>query len=265
MTQIDSPILLKIGGSIAEDEQALHGIVAAVVKCRAGGLPLVLVHGGGKAISRNLSLLNEVPRFIEGLRVTTPAAMDMVEMTLSGQVNKQLVRLINCQAQGFRAVGLSGVDANTLTCQPVSAELGRVGKITSVNGGYIVDLLQLGYMVVVSPISISSNFESYNVNADEAAGALGAALKVQRLLFLSDVPGVLDGSGAKMSSIPSSIVESLIKSEVVKGGMIPKLRACVRVLAQGVQEVHICGWQGEGDLVSQLTGMQNHGTIISKG
>ncbi|MFC1586615.1 acetylglutamate kinase [Fibrobacterota bacterium] len=258
--------LIKIGGSVAEDEGKLHEIARALVEIKAAGRNVVLVHGGGADISRNLRLIDESPEFIDGLRVTSPRALSMVEMTLSGYMNKKLVGIINkhgCR-KGVKAAGISGVDASTLVCAPVSERLGRVGRVDKVDTGLIESLLSGGYMPVVSPISVDSAFEHYNVNADEAAGALAAALGAEKLLFLSDVPGVLDEKKERLPILSIGEMEALMESGVVTGGMVPKLKSCISVLEAGVGEIHICGWEGGDRFRDQVLSGKASGTVLTK-
>ncbi len=260
----NSLFLVKIGGSIAENKQSLNEIAGSLCEMASEGHKLVLVHGGGKCISRNLTLLDEKAEFIDGLRVTTSKTMDMVEMTLSGHVNKKLTGLINREGKpgGIKAIGISGVDASLFTCEPVSKALGQVGHIVKVDTSSIKVLLENGFLPVVSPISADAACVHYNVNADEAARALASALKVDKLVFLSDVQGVLDKSGGRIAELTPSAIEKLVSKGVVTGGMIPKLNSCSSVLDTGVGAVHICGWSGKADFVNQLMADKNEGTVI---
>ena len=255
------PVVVKIGGSMMDDESALAGLCAALARLRkAAAAPLVLVHGGGKDINRHLAWLNEAPVFKDGLRVTGPAALKVVEMTLSGYVNKKLVGLLN--AGGASAAGLSGVDGPTFLCEPISPELGLVGKIATVQTELINALLAAGFLPVVSPISVDRNMAHYNVNADDAASALAAALKAEKLIFVSDVEGVRGADGARIPELDGAAIDALIKDGVASGGMIPKLNSCKEAVAQGVGQVEICRWGGEEAFAKQVSGSANSGTII---
>ncbi len=253
--------LVKIGGSLAEDPQALAELCSALARLHREGNRLVLVHGGGKDINKNLELLQEKPRFERGLRITDAPVMKMVEMTLSGWVNKQLVRFF--QAEGCNAVGVSGVDGGLLRAvrKVGEVDLGLVGTITSVDPTLVKLLWEGGILPVVSPVSAGEGFEALNINADEAASALANALKVDRLLFVSDVPGVLRDKVVIPELNAGSIAE-LVQALVIQGGMIPKTRSCLESIAAGIREVHICGWNGPDAFREQLTGTVNRGTII---
>jgi acetylglutamate kinase len=243
-----------------DDEAALAGLCAALAGLRRGGSPLVLVHGGGKDINRHLAWLNEEPVFKDGLRVTGPAALKVVEMTLSGYVNKKLVGLLN--AGGAAAAGLSGVDGPTFLCEPLAAELGLVGRIVEVRTGLVTTLLAGGFLPVVSPISVDRAQSHYNVNADDAASALAAGLQAAKLVFVSDVEGVRDAAGTRLLFLDGPAIEALIRDGVASGGMIPKLRSCLAAVGQGIGQVEICKWSDARAFAAQIEGSMNSGTII---
>ena len=252
--------MVKIGGSMAEDRQCLEELATDLARLATSGVRVALVHGGGKDINRNLQWLGQEPRFVDGLRYTDAAAMDMVEMTLSGRVNKLLVRLL--LAAGTKPCGISGVDAGLFSATPLREDgaLGQVGKVTGVKTEIISTLWAGGFVPVVSPVSLGPDGQSWNVNADDAAAALASALVADRLVFVSDVPGVLDADKNRIASLDLAAIEELIASGVANGGMIPKLRGCVQTVASGVAGVVISGWTGTGSLDRILDGKA--GTII---
>lgn len=259
-----NPAIVKIGGSLMESPEALRSLTKALAELWLGGMPLVLAHGGGKDINRNLGWLGEEPRFKNGLRVTSEAAMDVVEMTLSGSVNKRLVSLL--QLVGARACGLSGVDGSTLVCRPLDPELGRVGTIAQVRPALVEALLKDRFLPVLSPVSADAAGLHYNVNADDAAAALATGMTAEKLVFVSDVPGVLDAppdkGGTIIPHLDRDSAEALIRDGVIAGGMIPKVRSCLAAVEAGVGEVHICGFTDAQALEDQLTGARNGGTIV---
>ncbi len=255
--------MIKIGGSIADEQQSLEGILKSILTMR-NLYDVILVHGGGAEISRNLKLLEEPVEFINGLRVTTLKALQMVEMTLSGSVNKKLVSLLNRLSQNTSlAVGVSGVDGSTLICEPVDKSLGRVGRIKKVNLYLLTQLLQGGFTPVLSPISVDENAQHFNVNADEAASAVAMAFNADKLIFISDVSGVWDKEKKVIPILNIQKAEELIQEGTVKEGMIPKINSCIKVLKSGVSEVHICGWKNENQLVNQMTGKGDSGSLIT--
>lgn len=256
-----NPTIVKIGGSLMESPEALRSLTKALAELWLGGMPLVLAHGGGKDINRNLAWLGEEPRFKNGLRVTSEAAMEIVEMTLSGAVNKRLVSLL--QFAGARACGLSGVDGSTLVCRPLDPDLGRVGTIAQARPALVEALLKERFLPVLSPVSADAAGLHYNVNADDAAAALAMGMKAEKLVFVSDVPGVLDGAKAIIPRLDRASAEALVAEGVIAGGMIPKVRSCLSAVEAGVGEVHICGFTTAQALEDQLTGARNGGTIVA--
>lgn len=253
------PIVVKIGGSMMDDESALEALCAALAALRADA-SLVLVHGGGKDINRHLAWLKEEPLFKDGLRVTGPAALKVVEMTLSGFVNKKLAGLLN--AHGGAAAGLSGVDGPTFLCERISDELGQVGRITEVRTRLVDALIAAGFLPVVSPISVDAAMAHYNVNADDAAAALATALKAEKLIFVSDVEGVRGADGVRIPELDGAAIDGLIADGVASGGMIPKLKSCRAAAESGIGQVHVCGWAGPERFAAQVRGEGNTGTII---
>lgn len=224
----------KVGGPALEDAAllaALGGDVAA-----AGG-QVVLVHGGGRSIERLLKTLGLESRFVDGRRVTSPEAMDVVEMVLSGSVNKALAS--GLQAAGVAAVGVSGRDAGLLRATPM-AGLGRVGTNVVVQPELVLGLWSAGFVPVVSPVSAGPSGEALNVNADEAALALGAALFARRLVYLSDVDGVLVGTAA-VESLTADEAAARIADGTIAGGMAMKVRMALEAARLGVSEVLIAG------------------------
>ncbi len=276
------PTVIKIGGSMMDDEAALDGLCAALAGLRKASAPdatgvdgsdkdpltrapqvrapLVLVHGGGKDINRHLAWLQEEPVFRDGLRVTGTAAMKVVEMTLSGFVNKKLVGLLN--AHGGGAAGISGVDGPTFFCEKISEALGQVGRVVSVRTELTDALLAAGFLPVVSPISVDAKQAHFNVNADDAAAALASALRAEKLIFVSDVEGVRGADGARIPELDGPSIAKLIAEGTASGGMIPKLNSCRAALAAGIGQVHICGWAGAEKFAAQVRGDGNTGTII---
>ena len=256
------PILIKIGGSLTVHEESLKTFCEAIAELHQNGMPIILVHGGGKDINANLKLLEEAPAFVDGLRVTDEKVLDMVEMTLSGHVNKKLVRWI--QNYGVQAVGISGCDARTISAEKkkTKVDLGFVGVPSAANPDLIRLLVEAKYIPIVSPISADQFGQSYNINADEAASAIAVSLQVEKLLFVSDVPGVLQNAKV-LPSLNKATIQELIKNEVIVGGMIPKVNSCLAGLEQGIGEVHILGWNSKEQFINHLTDGTINGTVIS--
>ena len=242
-------IVIKYGGHAMADEALKESFALDVILLRSLGINVVVVHGGGPQINETLKRYGIESRFVKGMRVTDAETMAVVEMVLTGQVNKEVVGYIN--QHGGRAVGLSGKDGNLLVCEKLlqemkkedgSAELvdiGLVGDVVRVNQGIIETLEQGKFIPVIAPVGVGENGESYNVNADLVAGRVAAAIKAEKLILLTDVAGVKNGDGNLLSSIRVADVPALIDSGTITGGMIPKVNCCVDALHQGVKKAHI--------------------------
>ena len=260
-------VVVKIGGSLAIDEAKLADFVSAVSTLPGSGCQVAVVHGGGKDINENIALLKEQPTFIDGLRVTTPGIMKMVEMTLSGHVNKKLVRML--LNNGCGAVGISGVDANLFQVvkKQGKVDLGLVGEIKKVNPGIVTALWGAGFVPVVSPISIGPDANgkvvSWNVNADTAASELAVALEADQFVLVSDVPGVMDENKNVIPELSEADAEKLIEAGVISGGMIPKVRESFKSIRRGLKSIHIVGWKDAEHFGKQINGDLNYGTILS--
>ncbi len=231
MTSEPRPTVVKIGGSTLGHTDTTLDDVASLQR---RGLRPVVVHGGGQVISQWMERSGTVARFIRGLRVTDDATLEVVVAVLAGLVNKQLVATL--QGLGCKAVGLSGADGELLQARVMDDEVGSVGEVTNVEAGVVEGVLAMGAVPVVAPVAISEPAEGggpralLNVNGDSAAGALAAALGAERLVFLTDVEGVMDGSHRVIPRLLPEQERALIESGVAGGGMIPKLEACLSAL-----------------------------------
>lgn len=231
-------VVIKYGGNAMTDSKLKYHFAQDVVLLKQVGINPVIVHGGGPQIGKMLDQLGIENKFENGLRVTSADAMDIVEMILSGKVNKEIVGLIS--SVGGKAAGFSGRDGNLLSAhkmQSKGAELGQVGIISSVDTSLISSLPE--FIPVIAPVGIGKNGEAYNINADIAAGSVAAALKAEKLLLLTDVEGILDKQGNRISSLSLSDVEALKDDGTISGGMIPKLQGALDALSSGVSKAHI--------------------------
>ena len=235
------PIVVKCGGLSVEGQAA--PLIESLAALANTGSPLCVVHGGGAQIGRLLDRLGIVSRFERGLRVTSPEAMEAVEMVLSGSVNKDLAVALNRALGSDLAVGISGRDGDLLRARPLSPEaavnLGRVGEIDRVNPKLLNILLEAGRIPVVAPVANGAELQAWNINADMAAMALAIELQAERLVFSTDVAGVLDAEGRLVPAIDSSSASRLLEEGVIGGGMIPKVECALRALAGGVRAVDI--------------------------
>ena len=226
-------VVVKIGGStLGSHDTTLEDLVSL----QKEGIKLVVIHGGGKTISQWMERQGAMPRFVRGLRVTDAQSLEIVTAVLTGLVNKQLVASLI--ALGGRAIGLSGVDGGLLECRLADPNLGYVGEVTRVDTAPLAQALEGGYIPLVAPVGLHSNDGSsksgclLNINGDTATGDLAHCLGASRLIFLSDVEGVLDGSGRRVPRLNARQARMFIRSGIAKGGMIPKLEACLKALPQ---------------------------------
>ena len=234
-------IVVKYGGAAMKDSMLKDKVVRDIVFLSCVGLRPVVVHGGGPEINSWLDKLGIEPQFNNGLRVTDAATMEVVEMVLVGRVNKEIVSLIN--RAGGRAVGLCGIDGNLIKARPEGQMgIGFVGEVTSMDVNILESLVSSGYIPVVSSVAADETGQAYNINADTVAGELAAALGAEKLILLTDTPGILKNykdPSTLLHKLDIQEARQLIASGVVGGGMIPKVNCCVRSLAQGVRATHI--------------------------
>jgi acetylglutamate kinase len=256
-------VCIKIGGATVDAAGLLQELGQGIAGLPAETFPIIL-HGGGKNISRFLDLLNKEFTFIEGMRVTDAEMVAIVQMVLSGDVNKRIVNAL--LKEKVTAIGISGVDGGLFEASKMlmrGHDIGFVGKIDKVTP-MVIDMCRKSRIIpVVSPISRDRSGCIYNVNADLAAGELAMALKADDLIYISDVPGVMVND-AVVRKIRTGEIEELIARGHVTGGMIPKLRSAAEAVRRGVKRVHICGWRGSSTLEQQLSKSPDaaHGTVI---
>jgi acetylglutamate kinase len=236
----NSTIVLKYGGSAMSDPALRASFARDVVLLKYIGLRPVIVHGGGPQIGRTLEKLGVKSTFVDGLRVTDDQTMDVVEMVLGGTVNREIVALI--QQAGGRAIGLTGNDGDMIRVTRrthADRDLGRVGQVRGVDPAPISAVADAGYVPVIAPIGVDDDGVTHNVNGDEAAGAVAQALHAEKLILLTDVEGVLDGSGVLMPQLTISEARKHIAEGTIRGGMIPKIECCITALESGVSRTHI--------------------------
>jgi acetylglutamate kinase len=236
----EKTIVIKYGGAAMVDESLRESFAVDVVLLKYIGLRPVIVHGGGPQIGQTLERLGKKSEFVDGLRVTDDETMEVVEMVLGGRVNQSIVDLVH--RAGGRAVGLTGKDGRMLQVErkrPGGRDLGRVGQVVSVDCEAIVAATRQGFIPVIAPLGVDADGLSYNVNADEAAGAIAVALGAEKLILLTDVEGVLDAKGALMSQLTAAEVAKHIEEGTIRGGMIPKVECCLGALRGDVGRAHI--------------------------
>jgi len=270
--------VIKYGGSAMVEEELREVFARDVLLLKFVGINPVIVHGGGKHINKMLQKLGVSVEFVSGLRKTTEEVMHVVEMVLSGDINKDIVALINKHSgEEIFAVGLSGRDGRLLRARkinaeyfikklgvkPPSADIGFVGEITRVNTELLETLMNHNYIPVIAPIGVGEHGEAYNINADVAAAAVAKALKAEKLIFLTDTEGVKDAEGKLIKKLKDDTVERLIKEGVISGGMIPKVRSAVEALKRGVKKVHIVDGRIPHSILLEIFTDEGVGTEIT--
>jgi acetylglutamate kinase len=253
-------IVIKLGGHAMISDEALETFARDVVLMRQVGINPVIVHGGGPMINSMLDKLNIESEFIDGKRVTDSETMNIVEMVLSGNVNKKIVQAIN--NQDGRAVGLSGKDAKLIICEQEKPELGLVGSPTDVNPEVIFTLFENDMIPVIAPLGAGNNGETLNINGDTVSGAIAAALKADRLLLLTDVTGVQDKKGSIITELDSNQIKNWINEGIISGGMIPKTETALLALEGGVRGVVILDGRVPNACLLELFTEHGAGSLI---
>ncbi len=258
-------VVVKYGGAAMKDSDLKANVIRDVVFMASVGIRPVIVHGGGPEINNWLGKLNIKPQFKDGLRVTSAETMDVVEMVLVGRVNKELVALIN-QAGGS-AVGLCGKDGSLVTARPRAAQsdIGFVGEVSNVKPDLVRSLVEAGYIPVISSVAADETGQAYNINADTVAGELAAALSAEKLILLTDTPGIMrdfHDPTTLINKLDIQQARNLISDGVVAGGMIPKVTCCVQSLAQGVKAAHILDGRRPHALLLEIFSDMGIGTMM---
>jgi acetylglutamate kinase len=243
-------VVIKYGGHAMVDEELKNLFARDIVMMKYVGINPVVVHGGGPQIGSILKKMGKDSRFVQGMRVTDEETMDIVEMVLAGKVNKEITGLIS--RHGGKAVGLSGKDGNLTRAEkyylsaekakdapPEIIDLGLVGRVKSINAELILSLERDGFIPIIAPTGVGEHGETYNINADLVAGAVAAALQAEKLVLLTDVPGVLNKKGEIITTMSDAEAGEMIASGVIAGGMFPKVKCCLKALKGGVKKTHI--------------------------
>lgn len=266
----DKTIVIKYGGNAMTDPQLKDSFARDVVLLKLVGMNPVIVHGGGPQINELLDRLGKKGEFIQGMRVTDEETMDVVEMVLGGQVNKEIVNLIN--RHGGKAVGLTGQDGNFIRAQKLMMEsketpgefidIGQVGDITYINPS-IIEFLDSGdFIPVIAPIGVGADGETYNINADVVAGKLAEILRAEKLILLTNTPGVLDKKGNLLTGLSAKEIDALFEDGTLSGGMLPKISSALDAARSGVKSVHIIDGRVEHALLLEVLTDEGVGTMI---
>ncbi len=253
-------VVIKLGGHAMGSDEAMETFARDVVLMQQVGVNPVIVHGGGPMINEMLKKLDIQSEFVNGKRVTDEATMEVVEMVLSGRVNKRIVQAIN--AQGGKAVGLSGKDANLIICDPADPKLGLVGEPTEIKPQFLHTLFNDDAIPVIAPLGAGRNGETYNINGDTAAGAIAAALKADRLLLLTDIDGVRDASGEVVTELTADQIRAMTRDGIIAGGMIPKTETALAAIEGGVRAVVILDGRAPNATLLELYTEHGAGSLI---
>lgn len=257
-------VVVKYGGNAMIDEQLKAQVMEDIVLLWLVGVKVVLVHGGGPEINEVMDRFGKKPEFVNGLRVTDRETMDIVQMVLAGKVNKTLVNLL--EMNGGKAMGISGMDGRLIEAVPKNEALGYVGKITKVNTDTVTDLLEKGYIPVISTVACDSHGNSYNINGDTAAAYIAGAIGAERLIMMTDIAGILrdkDDPSTLISELTVDEAEMLAESEIVSGGMIPKINCCVDAINKGVKNVTIMDGRVPHSILMEILTDEGAGTMVS--
>jgi acetylglutamate kinase len=269
----DKTIVIKYGGNAMIDEVLKKSFALDVVLMRYIGFNPVIVHGGGPQIGKVLDQMGKKTEFVEGMRVTDGETMDVVEMVLVGKVNREIVGLIN--HHGGKAVGLSGKDGQLILAKKMSLykrrengnppdpiDIGMVGEVEAINPSVILAMEEKHFIPVISPVGVGEGGESYNINADLVAGKIASALKAEKLILLTDVPGILDEGDQLIPTLNVAGAKKLLDEGIIAGGMIPKVQCCLDALREGVVKTHIIDGRIEHALLLEIFTDEGIGTQI---
>ncbi len=263
-------VVIKYGGNAMTDEKLKQSFAHDVVLLRLVGLNPVVVHGGGPQIEQLLARVGKKGEFVQGMRVTDAETMDIVEMVLAGQVNKEIVELIN--SAGGKAVGLTGQDGGLIRARKMmvarqdnpdeKVDIGQVGEIESVDPGIIQTLTSSGFIPVIAPIGSGAEGETYNINADLVAGKVAEILKAEKLMLLTNTPGVLDKGGNLLTGLTARRIDELFADGTISGGMLPKISSALDAARGGVSSVHIIDGRVDHCVLLEIMTDQGVGTMI---
>lgn len=256
-------VVVKYGGNAMINEELKQQVMEDIVLLWLVGVKVVLVHGGGPEINRLMERLGKEPVFVDGLRVTDQETMDIVQMVLSGKINKTLVNLL--EMQGGRAMGISGIDGGLIKALPKDPRLGYVGRITGVDIRPVMDMLEKGYIPVISTLGCDEQGKAYNINGDTAAAFIAGALGAERLIMMTDIAGILRDQHDPSTLIPKLTVDEareLYSSGVISGGMIPKVDCCIEALNRGVESVIIMDGRVPHSILMEILTDEGAGTMV---
>ncbi len=261
-------IVIKYGGNAMKEENIIHTIMQDITLLKYVGVNPIVIHGGGPDITQMLNKLNIKSEFHNGTRITSAATMEIVEMVLAGKVNKNVASMIN--SMGAKAIGLCGKDAGLIKAKkkisPDGVDLGFVGEVVNINTKLLLELTASGYIPVIAPIGFGEDGNSYNINADTVAGEIAAAVRAEKLMFLTDVDGIRmnpDDEETLISTIEVDHIYRLIEQKVISGGMIPKVMGCVKGIKMGVNRTHIVNGTIPHSIILEMFTDKGIGTMVT--
>ena len=256
-------VVVKYGGNAMINEELKNAVMGDIVLLSLIGIKVVLVHGGGPEITQMLEKVGKKTEFVDGLRVTDEETVDIAQMVLAGKINKNLVNAL--QNIGGKAIGLCGMDGHMIEARPVNEKLGYVGEITAINTEPILDVLEKGYIPVISTIGCDKEGHSYNINADTAAARIAGNLKAESLISMTDISGILRDKDNPDSLIPKIYVSDttqLMREGIISGGMIPKVECCTEAIRRGVNKVFIIDGRVPHSILIELLTDEGLGTMF---
>lgn len=258
-------VVVKYGGNAMINEQLKQQVMEDIVLLWLIGVKVVLVHGGGPEINELMDKLGKKPEFVDGLRVTDKETVDIVQMVLAGKVNKTLVNLL--EMKGGKAMGISGMDGRLIEAKVKDERLGYVGQITKIHINPVVDLLEKGYIPVISTVGCDREGNAYNINGDTAAAFIAGALGAERLIMMTDIAGILrdkDDPSTLIAEVTISEAKELYKEGIISGGMIPKVDCCIEAIHEGVQNVTIMDGRVPHSILMDLLTDEGAGTMVRR-
>ncbi len=267
-------LVIKFGGNAMIDETLKSSFARDMVMLKLIGINPIVVHGGGPQIGQMLGALNIETSFVEGMRVTDRRTMDVVEMVLGGKVNKEIVDLIH--SAGGSAIGVTGKDGRLITARPLKVtkntpgmnapeiiDIGHVGEVAQVNKRVLDTLINSDFIPVIAPIGVGANGDSYNINADLVAGKIAEVTQAEKLILLTDVPGIQNAQGEVLTGLTTQVVDELVKDGTISGGMLPKVQSALDAVAGGVQSAHIIDGRVHHAVLLEIFSDAGVGTLIT--
>lgn len=265
----DKVVVVKMGGSMMENDTIIQSVLDDIILMKYVGIKVVLIHGGGKQITGMMAEKGIKAEFVDGLRITSSEVMDIVKIVLIGSINTKIVSFLN--RHGNMAVGVSGNDANFIICSKKvlskngkKIDLGYVGNIEQIDSGFLKDILNNNFVPVIATLGVDHSGNTYNVNADTCASAIAVALKAKKMIMLTDVDGIMEGSNGLISKLTIKQCSGMIRNGKISSGMIPKVEACMDALKKGSERTHILNGTKEHSILVEIFTDKGIGTMITK-